>query len=246
MGGMGFLNLLPKLPDFAGAGLNYGVWRAQSKNYASQVRHLRRREYQDMVFSMKQAGLNPILAVGATPGHSAAMAGHGGSGDSGSAGVGTAVAANESARAANRNAKVSEVKAPSEIANLSMQRSLMAEDIKARVYNNEYTAASTARQRAETNKVLGETSNLMFSRALLEEQAKREGFSANKLDAERRRIEQDMSGRNGGNIVQDPIGYGTNAVRTGVEGLFNFGKTLYEMYTDRSSTTAKEANDNGR
>ena len=59
------------LASLTGIG-NWGFFQKARNQYASQVRHLRRREYQDMVFSMKQAGLNPMLATGATPGHSAA------------------------------------------------------------------------------------------------------------------------------------------------------------------------------
>lgn len=108
MGGWApFANLIPSLPDFAGKGLEWAVSSMARNRYASQVRHLRRREYQDMMFSMKQAGLNPILAAGASPGHSAAMMQQTGGG-SGSAGVGSAIAA-------NRQAGVAETKAPSEI-----------------------------------------------------------------------------------------------------------------------------------
>lgn len=107
MGGMAWTGLIPQLPDFAGKGLDYGIFRKMRDDYASQVRHLRRREYQDMMFSMKAAGLNPILASGATPGHSAAMQGSVGAGSPG-AGIGSAMAA-------NRQAGVAEKKAPSEI-----------------------------------------------------------------------------------------------------------------------------------
>jgi len=53
------------------AGLDFGMGVAQSAYDYKLTRKLRRREYQDMVHSMKAAGLNPILATGATPGHSA-------------------------------------------------------------------------------------------------------------------------------------------------------------------------------
>lgn len=104
MGGLGWLNMIPQLPDFAGMGLNWAIYKGQRNDYAQQVRHLRRREYQDMMFSMKKAGLNPMLASGATPGHSAAFSGHGVSG-SPSAGVGTATAANRAASAAMTQAE---------------------------------------------------------------------------------------------------------------------------------------------
>lgn len=58
--------------SLSGGLMNWGFANKSAQNYKSSVRHLRRREYQDMMFSMKKAGLNPILASGATPGHSAA------------------------------------------------------------------------------------------------------------------------------------------------------------------------------
>lgn len=79
MGGMGGIwgALIQRGQQWADRGVDWAIWNKQRQQYASQVRHLRRREYQDMVFSMKQAGLNPVLAVGATPGHSGAMTGSG-------------------------------------------------------------------------------------------------------------------------------------------------------------------------
>lgn len=52
---------------------SFGLNRIAQQDYAEQVRHLRRREYQDMVYSMTKAGLNPMLATGATPGHATPM-----------------------------------------------------------------------------------------------------------------------------------------------------------------------------
>lgn len=58
---------------FGSALMNWGLANKSANRYKSSVRHLRRREYQDMMFSMKKAGLNPILAYGGTPGHSASQ-----------------------------------------------------------------------------------------------------------------------------------------------------------------------------
>ncbi|WNK14754.1 MAG: DNA pilot protein [Microvirus sp.] len=51
--------------------LDFGLGVATSAVNAKIARKLRRTEYQDMMHSMRQAGLNPMLASGATPGHSA-------------------------------------------------------------------------------------------------------------------------------------------------------------------------------
>jgi len=56
---------------FGGPAFQWGLANKSTNRYKSAVRHLRRREYQDMVFSMRKAGLNPMLATGAQPGHSA-------------------------------------------------------------------------------------------------------------------------------------------------------------------------------
>jgi len=81
MGGFGAWGaLIQRGQQWADRGIDWAIYKKQRGDYASQVRHLRRREYQDMMFSMKQAGLNPILASGAQPGHSAAFSGAGGIG----------------------------------------------------------------------------------------------------------------------------------------------------------------------
>lgn len=93
-----WFNLIPQLPDFAGAGLGYAVGGMNNERYKRSVRHLRRREYQDMVFSLRQAGLNPALAYGATPGHAGGFPGQGYA-PGGGGGVGSAIAANVAAEA---------------------------------------------------------------------------------------------------------------------------------------------------
>lgn len=192
MGGAGFLGLIPQLPDFGGAGLNYGVWRAQQKNYASQVRHLRRREYQDMMFSMRAAGLNPILASGATPGHAAGMMGSGGS-QNGSANIGSAVAANRQAGAAESNANVARLKAPNEIATEYMRRFGIASEIEQRGSNIDLTKATTAKTRADTELALQESGTAAIKRLLMQNQALKEGASARQLNAISNQVERGLN-----------------------------------------------------
>jgi len=55
-------------------GIDFGFGVASSQQQAKLQRKLRRTEYQDMMHSMRTAGLNPMLAAGATPGHSAISA----------------------------------------------------------------------------------------------------------------------------------------------------------------------------
>jgi len=52
---------------------NWGGTSKERKNQIHDIRTLRRKEYQDMVHSLRQAGLNPILATGASPGHATAQ-----------------------------------------------------------------------------------------------------------------------------------------------------------------------------
>lgn len=117
----GLANSLPGLTDWAGEGFrgvgmglltgNWGGTSKERKNVIHDIRTLRRREYQDLVHSLTKAGLNPMLAIGASPGHATAQQVYNNqlyrSGATPSAGVGGAIAA-------NRQSGVAEGKAPSE------------------------------------------------------------------------------------------------------------------------------------
>lgn len=125
MGGfLPFANLIPTLPDFAGEGLRSltgGATAKERKNYVTDTRKLRKTQYQDLVFSLTEAGLNPILAVGASPGGpggatSTSYAGHGTSG-----GVASAAAANRQAGVAE---KTSDSKISEALANAGLRREL--------------------------------------------------------------------------------------------------------------------------
>lgn len=105
-----FANLIPNLPDFFGKGVDYAIGSLGGmpdskarKNQIHDIRTLRRREYQDMVHSLTQAGLNPILAVGASPGHASAQMLPPDLGSTGSSGgVGSAYAAHRTAGVAEK------------------------------------------------------------------------------------------------------------------------------------------------
>lgn len=73
-------SMLGNLPS--PSSLFMGQWAAgqDTDRQKSMIRHLRRREYKDMMFSMKEAGLNPMLASGATPGHFSGATAMGGPG----------------------------------------------------------------------------------------------------------------------------------------------------------------------
>lgn len=182
LGGWGAL--IQRGTQWADRGADWATSMMARSRYASQVRHLRRREYQDMMFSMKEAGLNPILAAGGTPGHSAAMM----AGGNPSAGPGvdvsgaitkgmSAEAAERQAGAAERGVRVHEVKTPYEVQNMVMDAHQKAQDIG-------YTSASTAKTLAETNLAFEQSGEAAMRKALLQRQAEKEGASAAKLREE--------------------------------------------------------------
>lgn len=60
------------LQGLASSAAQMGFGMASSEHAAKLTRELRRNEYQDMMHSMKEAGLNPMLAMGQSPGHATA------------------------------------------------------------------------------------------------------------------------------------------------------------------------------
>lgn len=230
-----FANLLPPLPDVLGSGwaeaMRYSTGGDATskarKNAIHDVRTLRRREYQDMVHSLKAAGLNPMLAVGASPGHSAAQVSpqtqyHA----AGSSGTGSAIAANRSASASNRQAGVAEKKQPNETKLTGAQ----AEVADLQRYTQYETTQRLIEERknitANTRLALEQSGSARMERILKGAQAQQAGASA-------RQIDQVNAASTGGNIVTDPLGYTAHAIEKMTEGAQDvWGKV---------SNTAKEA-----
>lgn len=161
----------------------------------SAIRHLRRREYQDMVFSMRRAGLNPMLATGATPGHSAVSAIPVASSDLGNA-LSKGMQAASTAKDVDRKVSLT----PYEKAILKAEEDL-------RIVEKGGALVTAERTAAERDKIRADIENIPRMGALLEAQAIQQGASAKELQAREEQIRKDMSGRIGGNITQDPVGY---------------------------------------
>lgn len=174
-------------------GFNYALGQKSRSQYAAQVRHLRRREYQDMMFSMRKAGLNPILAGGATPGHAAGMMNQATAPLSGGGGTASAMAAHRQAGVGERGVRIAELKAPNEIATEYMRRFGIASEIEQRGSNIDLTKATTAKTKAETELALQESGRAAIKRLLMERQALKEGASARQLNALSDQIERGLN-----------------------------------------------------
>lgn len=218
MAGYGWIGaLIQRGQQWADKGVGWAIYNKQRNQYASQVRHLRRREYQDMMFSMKQAGLNPILAAGATPGHSAAYMGRGIDEGSGAPDGAQAVNQGMSAMAAKSQADTAEATGQT---TRDLNKELAAKAVE------EAGAQAAARRKYEQDVQESKQRTLREAAqtALAEQEAIRAGASAKELDARRRQIELEMQGRIGGNFTQDPIGY-----------IGNTGRRFYEAAQETKS-----------
>lgn len=234
MGGfLPFANLIPNLPDFFGKGVDYGVASLGGmpdskarKNYIHDVRKLRRREYQDMVHSLKAAGLNPALAFGASPGHSGAQFAQTQLGSSaGGAGVGSAIAA-------NRQAGVAESKAGSEIDLNTANSMLRGEERLNEVYRRAGLMQDVDKNAAWIEQTLQQARTSAAQQLLFEAEAKRAGASEAEL---RERTQQyDKFGLPGQSFM------GGVRAFLGDAGGSGFGLNL-NAPADRLTSSAKEA-----
>lgn len=213
-------DLVGNLFTMGQSAFNWGLGNKSADQYKSSVRHLRRREYQDMMFSMKKAGLNPILASGATPGHSAsAMVGQG-SGVGGQ-GLGSAVAA-------NRQAGVSEKKAPSEIEKALNE----AARTKGLITNDQWQRALTDANIKNTNQG---TLTGAAQADLYRQQAIKEGASAKEIAAREQNLRADLP-----NIQS---GFGAGTARGIIRELERHGvtPTTVRKFLESAGTSAKDS-----
>ncbi|WNK13636.1 MAG: DNA pilot protein [Microvirus sp.] len=180
-----------------------GQYRLQRKG--------RRLEYQDMMFSMKQAGLNPILASGATPGHMSI-----GTGDS------------DISPMLNSAASVAKVGLEAYKANPENEaRQSQASLARAQVAN---TAAETNNRlneapniQQEFNRIQADTNDKNASAALTDQKAITEAANRKYISentaralAERRLLEQQFNATSGGNFITDPAAYVAHQIENGL------------------------------
>jgi len=176
--------------DWGFRGLTSGNWGGTSKERKNQIhdiRTLRRKEYQDMVHSLRQAGLNPILAVGASPGHATAQQVQQMPMPSGQGGTGAAYG---QALASAKQAQIAESKAPSEIGknigatglmgiegqNLMLGRAGLLQQ-----YEMNQLEMASKRQGTQTSALLGE---------VYKQDAIHKGASARAIEQRMREIDQ--------------------------------------------------------
>lgn len=209
--------------------INYGFGQLSASRQKSAVRHLRRREYQDMMYSMKAAGLNPMLASGATPGHSAVSAGATGSSDIGS-GMAKGAEAGTSAK-----------KAPSEIDVNTAKKGMIDEEKLNEIYGRanilqEYDM--TKADIAATNQGILESGS---RQSLMHQQSIQAGASAKELRAKELNLRlQNPALEQSGGVPMAPMGPGERLLR-GAGSIANQGLNNANRNLDNIGGAASDA-----
>jgi len=162
-----------------GKAVDFGFGAASNAMYEKQVRELRRTAYQDMMHSMKAAGLNPVLAAGASPG--GASAAQIATGMTDAAG---AIANVSTAKAAQEQAQTTEETRPEQITKLKWEQDRLMEEVSNRHRTNENIEADTKYKQALEMKALKEA-------GLLDVTARDVGARADATEYENKKREQD-------------------------------------------------------
>jgi len=213
----------------------WGLNNKTAKTYATSVRHLRRREYQDMVFSMKQAGLNPILATGATPGHSQPWA-------AAAPDMNLAAGIDAGTRLGKQKSEIKSNESTAAINTAKAATEAVQKD------NALYQRANILQQydqvKADIGKTNQETLESATRQSLYEAQAIKDGASAKEIDTRRKQLELEMKGQMGVRPISDPIGYlGNTARHVNQNYLAPMGRNAkrnLEAIASEAATSAKE------
>lgn len=177
--------------------------------YRLQIK-ARRAEYQDMMYSMKQAGLNPILASGATPGHMSVGTGESDVPAYVNSAVNTAKVGLDAYKA---NPEVDRNQSSSSLARA--QAANTAADTNNRLLSAPNIPVERDRLQADAEQMRTAAG---LNRVKSTTEAKQQGFiteNTARARVEKELAQQDLQGRIGGNISHDPIGYGVNAITQG-------------------------------
>jgi len=162
-----------------GKAVDFGFGAASNAMYEQQVRELRRTAYQDMMHSMKAAGLNPVLAAGASPG--GASAAQIATGMTDAAG---AIANVSTAKAAQEQAQTTKETRLEQVNKLKWEQDRLMEEVANRHRTNENIEADTKYKQALEMKALKEA-------GLLDVTARDVGARADATEYENKKREQD-------------------------------------------------------